>query len=59
LSQPALLFVKKVNNQPDTQYSVFWRKVKYIMLCMVLWRYREYPVDKSIISTRDGVSKGL
>jgi hypothetical protein len=38
---------QKLNNQPDTQYSVFWLKVKYIMLCMVLWREREYLVDKS------------
>jgi hypothetical protein len=38
---------QKLNNQPDTQYSVFWLKVKYIMLCMVLWREGEYPVDKS------------
>jgi hypothetical protein len=39
---------QKLNNQPDTQYSVFWLKVKYIMLCMVLWREGEYPVDKSV-----------
>jgi len=26
---------------------------------MVLWRVREYPVDKSIIRTRNGVSKGF
>ena len=38
---------QKLNNQPDIQYSVFWLKVKYIMLCMVLWREGEYPVDKS------------
>ena len=28
------------------------------MLCMVLWRVGEYPVDKSIICTKNGVSKG-
>jgi len=26
---------------------------------MVLWRVREYPVDKSIIRTRNGVRKGF
>jgi hypothetical protein len=26
---------------------------------MVLWRVREYPVDKSIIRTRNGFSKGF
>ena len=29
------------------------------MLCMVLWRCGEYPVDKSIVPTRNGVSKGF
>ena len=47
-----------MNIQPDTQYNVFWRKVKYIMLCMVLWRHREYPVDKSGFITANGVSNG-
>jgi hypothetical protein len=55
----ALFFIIKVKNQPDAQYSVFWRKVKYIMLCMVLWRYREYPVDKSVACTENGSSKGF
>ena len=48
----------QVNNKPDTQYSVFWRKVKYIMLCMVLWRLREYPVDKSEFISTNGASNG-
>ena len=29
------------------------------MLCMSLWRYREYPVDKLAFIARNGVSKGF
>jgi len=49
----------KVNNYPETQYSVFSAQVKYIMLCMDLWRQGEYPVDKSSFPVRNRVSKGF
>jgi hypothetical protein len=39
----------KVNNSPETQYNVFSAEVKHIMLCMDLWRLREYPVDKLLL----------
>ena len=29
------------------------------MLCMSLWRLREYPVDKSALVVTNGVSKGF
>jgi hypothetical protein len=49
----------KVNIYPDTQYNVFSAEVKYIMLCMDLWRHGEYPVDKSCFMARNCVSKGF
>jgi hypothetical protein len=62
MNQPAsLLSVNsslKVTIYPEAQYSVFSAEVKYIMLCMVLWRWGEYPVDKSWFMARNRVSKG-
>jgi hypothetical protein len=59
MNQPASLLSVKVSNYPETQYNVFSAEVKHIMLCMDLWRLREYPVDKSLLSARNRVSKGF
>jgi hypothetical protein len=59
MNQPASLLSVKVSNYPETQYNVFSAEVKYIMLCMDLWRHGEYPVDKSWYLARNRVSKGL
>ena len=59
MNQPASLLSLKVNNSADTQYNVFSAEVKYIMLCMDLWRLREYPVDKSRFLARNRDSKGF
>ena len=48
-----------MNKQPDTQYNVFGLQVKYIMLCMDLWREREYPVDKLRPAATRGISAGF
>ena len=59
MNQPASLLSVKVNIYPETQYNVFSAEVKYIMLCMDLWRRGEYPVDKSWFMARNRVSKGF
>ncbi len=38
---------------------MFWAEVKYIMLCMDLWREGEYPVDKLLPMAAGGVSQGF
>jgi hypothetical protein len=52
-------YLSKVNKQPDTQYNVFSLKVKYIMLCMDLWRQGEYPVDNSWLQLRVASAKAF
>ena len=49
----------QVTIQPDTQYNVFSTQVKYIMLCMDLWRLREYPVDKLLFEAEKRTSKAF
>ena len=58
-ASPLSVMSLKVNIYPDTQYNVFSAEVKYIMLCMNLWRQGEYPVDKSCFLARNRVSKGF
>ena len=59
MNQPVSLLSVKVNIYPETQYNVFSAEVKYIMLCMDLWRLREYLVDKSLFPARNRVNKGF